>query len=92
MVKDASTLREIQTEHGVTGSFKDKPLSQWLMRHNPTDKDYKRVMFSSLCCYNVLLGCFEHIQHRLLRILLDHVLDIVWQHLFWVFVTDTMTT
>ena len=43
MVTEASTLRAIQTEHGLTGSFKDKPLSEWLMRHNPTDKLYKAV-------------------------------------------------
>ena len=43
VVTDSATLRTIQTEHGVTGSFKDKPLSEWLMRHNPTDSDYKKV-------------------------------------------------
>ena len=43
MVTEASTLRAIQTEHGLTGSFKDKPLSEWLMRHNPTDMLYKAV-------------------------------------------------
>ena len=30
-------------EHGVTGSFKDKPLAEWLMRNNPTDSAYKKV-------------------------------------------------
>ncbi len=40
---DSSTLREIQTEHGVTGSFKDKPLSEWLMRHNATESSYQQV-------------------------------------------------
>ena len=43
MVTGASTLRAIQTEHGVTGSFKDKPLSEWLMRHNPSEQAYKEV-------------------------------------------------
>jgi phosphatidylinositol-4-phosphate 3-kinase len=43
MVTEAATLRAIQTEHGLTGSFKDKPLSEWLMRHNPTDVLYKAV-------------------------------------------------
>lgn len=43
VVTDSATLRTIQTEHGVTGSFKDKPLSNWLMRYNPTDSDYQRV-------------------------------------------------
>ena len=43
MVTDASTLRAIQTEYGLTGSFKDKPLNEWLMRHNPTEVTYKAV-------------------------------------------------
>lgn len=43
MVKEASTLRSIQTEHGLTGSFKDEPLNEWLMKHNPTDLSYKTV-------------------------------------------------
>ena len=43
MVQDSSTLRQIQTEHGVTGSFKDKPLSEWLMRHNSSDAAWKQV-------------------------------------------------
>ena len=43
VVSDAATLRAIHTEHGLTGSFKDKPLSEWLMRHNPTDSAYKKV-------------------------------------------------
>ena len=60
MVTNASTLRAIQTEHGLTGSFKDKPLSEWLMRHNPTDSLYKAVSylgggggFESMKCYEV---------------------------------------
>lgn len=48
MVTNASTLRAIQTEHGLTGSFKDKPLSEWLMRHNPTDASYKAVSSESV--------------------------------------------
>ena len=43
MVQDSATLRQIQTEHGLTGSFKDKPLSEWLMRHNPSDAAWKQV-------------------------------------------------
>ena len=42
MVQEASTLRQIQMEHGVTGSFKDKPLTSGCRdttRQNlPTDK------------------------------------------------------
>ena len=43
IVKESATLRQIQTEHGLTGSFKDKPLSEWLMRHNPSDTAWKMV-------------------------------------------------
>ena len=43
LVTDSATLRTIQTERGVTGSFKDKPLSDWLMRHNTTESDYRKV-------------------------------------------------
>lgn len=43
MVTESATLRAIQTEHGLTGSFKDKPLSEWLQRHNPTEVAYKQV-------------------------------------------------
>lgn len=43
MVREAETLRAIQTQHGLAGSFKDKPLSDWLLRHNPTDSAYKQV-------------------------------------------------
>ena len=53
MVTEASTLRAIQTEYGLTGSFKDKPLSEWLMRHNPTDLLYKEV-----CWYGVDIANF----------------------------------
>ena len=45
-VSDAETLRAIQTQHGVTGSFRDKPLAEWLTRHNPTDSAYTQVSLS----------------------------------------------
>ena len=39
-------------EHGVTGSFKDKPLSEWLQRHNPTESAYRQV--SSVSHYGMM--------------------------------------
>ena len=42
-VEGCETLREIQTTQGVTGSFKDHVLADWLMRHNPTKTAYKQV-------------------------------------------------
>ena len=43
LVTDSATLRQIQTQYGVTGSFKDKPLWEWLMRYNSSDSAWKRV-------------------------------------------------
>lgn len=43
MIPHADTLRKIQVEHGVTGSFKDRPLADWLLKHNPTDEQYDKV-------------------------------------------------
>lgn len=43
MIPQADTLRKIQVEHGVTGSFKDRPLADWLQKHNPTDEQYDKV-------------------------------------------------
>lgn len=43
MIPQADTLRKIQVEHGVTGSFKDRPLAEWLLKHNPTDEQYDKV-------------------------------------------------
>ena len=42
-VEGCETLREIQTTQGVTGSFKDHVLADWLTRHNPTKTAYKQV-------------------------------------------------
>ena len=44
MIPQAETLRKIQVEHGVTGSFKDRPLADWLQKHNPTDDQYEKVI------------------------------------------------
>lgn len=44
MVTNAETLRKIQTEHGLTGSFKDKPIAEWLGKHNPSELEYERAV------------------------------------------------
>lgn len=44
MIPHAETLRKIQVEHGVTGSFKDRPLAEWLQKHNPNDEQYDKVI------------------------------------------------
>lgn len=43
MIPNAETLRKIQVEHGVTGSFKDRPLADWLQKHNPKEDEYEKV-------------------------------------------------
>ncbi|XP_045154121.1 phosphatidylinositol 4-phosphate 3-kinase C2 domain-containing subunit beta [Echinops telfairi] len=43
MIPNAETLRKIQVEHGVTGSFKDRPLADWLQKHNPGEHEYEKV-------------------------------------------------
>ena len=44
MISNSSTLRQIQTEGGgVTGSFKDKLLTQWLMSHCSSHATWKQV-------------------------------------------------
>lgn len=44
LVEDAETLRKIQTEHGLTGSFKDRPINEWLAKHNPGALEYERAV------------------------------------------------
>lgn len=43
MIPNAETLRKIQVEHGVTGSFKDRPLADWLQKHNHGEEEYEKV-------------------------------------------------
>uniref|UniRef100_A0A803VD45 PI3K/PI4K catalytic domain-containing protein n=1 Tax=Ficedula albicollis TaxID=59894 RepID=A0A803VD45_FICAL len=47
MIPNAETLRKIQVEHGVTGSFKDRPLADWLQKHNPKEDEYEKVTAST---------------------------------------------
>lgn len=44
LVTKAETLRKIQVEHGLTGSFKDKPIAEWLAKHNPSELEYGRAV------------------------------------------------
>lgn len=43
LVLSSETLRKIQVEYGVTGSFKDKPLAEWLRKYNPAEDEYEKV-------------------------------------------------
>ncbi|XP_070562260.1 phosphatidylinositol 4-phosphate 3-kinase C2 domain-containing subunit beta-like isoform X3 [Ptychodera flava] len=44
LVPDSETLRKIQVERGVTGSFKDRPLADWLQKYNPTETEYQKAV------------------------------------------------
>lgn len=47
IVTESDTLRKIQVSSGVTGSFKDRPIKEWLQKHNPTELEYQKVRFCS---------------------------------------------
>lgn len=50
LVPSSETLRKIQVEYGVTGSFKDKPLAEWLRKYNPAEDEYEKVHLNVLDC------------------------------------------
>lgn len=49
LVSDAETLRKIQVEYGLTGSFKDRPIAEWLARKNPSQLEYQRAVDNFTC-------------------------------------------
>ena len=61
LVTGAETLRRIQVEHGLTGSFKDRPIADWLAKHNPSPLEYERAVhnFTASCAgYSVATYVF----------------------------------
>lgn len=51
MVKNSETLRRIQGEKGVTGSFKDNSIATWLQKYNTSELEYEQAVnnFTSSC-------------------------------------------
>uniref|UniRef100_A0AAV2MIJ5 Phosphatidylinositol-4-phosphate 3-kinase n=1 Tax=Knipowitschia caucasica TaxID=637954 RepID=A0AAV2MIJ5_KNICA len=67
LIPQADTLRRIQGEHGVTGSFKDRPLADWLQKYNPSEEQYDKAVENFIfscagCCVaTYVLGiCDRH--------------------------------
>ncbi|KAG8234866.1 hypothetical protein J437_LFUL013153 [Ladona fulva] len=74
MITNAETLRKIQIEFGLTGSFKDRPIAEWLAKHNPSTLEYERAVenFTASCAgYSVatyILGiCDRHNDNIMLK-------------------------
>ncbi|XP_076347467.1 phosphatidylinositol-4-phosphate 3-kinase catalytic subunit Pi3K68D isoform X1 [Tachypleus tridentatus] len=74
MVTEAETLRKIQTEHGLTGSFKDRPIAEWLQKHNASELEYQHAVenFSlscaGYCVATYILGiCDRHNDNIMLK-------------------------
>uniref|UniRef100_H3CKI5 Phosphatidylinositol-4-phosphate 3-kinase catalytic subunit type 2 beta n=1 Tax=Tetraodon nigroviridis TaxID=99883 RepID=H3CKI5_TETNG len=74
MIPHADTLRKIQVEHGVTGSFRDRPLADWLQKHNPTEEQYDKAVENFIyscagCCVaTYVLGiCDRHNDNIMLK-------------------------
>nr|XP_014285368.1 phosphatidylinositol 4-phosphate 3-kinase C2 domain-containing subunit beta isoform X2 [Halyomorpha halys] len=74
MVPEAETLRKIQVEFGVTGSFKEWPIAEWLAKHNPSALDYERAVANftascaGYCVATYVLGiCDRHNDNIMLK-------------------------
>ncbi|XP_077582382.1 phosphatidylinositol 4-phosphate 3-kinase C2 domain-containing subunit beta isoform X2 [Stigmatopora nigra] len=74
MIPQADTLRKIQVGRGVTGSFKDRPLADWLQRHNPGEGQYDKAVENFIyscagCCVaTYVLGiCDRHNDNIMLK-------------------------
>ncbi|XP_064193019.1 phosphatidylinositol 4-phosphate 3-kinase C2 domain-containing subunit alpha [Anguilla rostrata] len=74
LVPSSDTLRKIQVEYGVTGSFKDKPLAEWLRKYNPAEEEYEKASENFIyscagCCVaTYVLGiCDRHNDNIMLR-------------------------
>ncbi|KAI1309469.1 Phosphatidylinositol 4-phosphate 3-kinase C2 domain-containing subunit alpha [Halotydeus destructor] len=49
LVKNAETLRVIQSEQGITGSFNEKAIVEWLKKYNATELEYQQAVDNFTC-------------------------------------------
>lgn len=51
IVKNSATLRQIHTELGLAGSFKDEPIARWIQKYNTGDESYHQAVdnFTASC-------------------------------------------
>ena len=63
LVPSSDTLRKIQVEYGVTGSFKDKPLAEWLRKYNPAEDEYDKVHTWRICFVIKMKGDYPWATH-----------------------------
>ncbi|XP_064599757.1 phosphatidylinositol 4-phosphate 3-kinase C2 domain-containing subunit alpha-like [Liolophura sinensis] len=74
LVTESETIRKIQASYGLTGSFKDRPLREWLQKHNITELDYQKAVDNFMrscagyCVATYVLGiCDRHNDNIMLK-------------------------
>ncbi|XP_048779556.2 phosphatidylinositol 4-phosphate 3-kinase C2 domain-containing subunit alpha-like isoform X2 [Ostrea edulis] len=74
LITESETLRKIQVQTGVTGSFKDRPIKEWLQGHNPTELEYQKAVdnftrsCAGYCVATYILGvCDRHNDNIMLK-------------------------
>jgi phosphatidylinositol-4-phosphate 3-kinase len=74
LITESETLRKIQVQTGVTGSFKDRTIKEWLQGHNPTELEYQKAVdnftrsCAGYCVATYILGvCDRHNDNIMLK-------------------------